>query len=228
MMYDDDARLTTTMDPTGWTTSIAYDNSGRETKAWYRSGLLAHGDEWTYDAAGQPVSLIEKSGLGSTHQRFTYTYDGVGSRTVILDKNGSRTTYTYDAKDRLTQDATTGLNTHTYDYGYDANDNRLTATENGLNTFTYNAFGQLTTSTDGTNLSTYTYDDNGNLTVVAKQGSNPVTMSYDKENRLAVHKDGGTVVSYTYGADGLKRTEVTGSGTTTLVWDGSDYLQGRA
>ena len=90
------------------------------------------------------------------------------------------------------------------------------------------AFGQLTTSTDGTNPTTYTYDDNGNLTVVATKGSNSVTMSYDNENRLAVHKDGATVVSYTYGADGLKRTEVTGGGTTTLVWDGSDYLQGRS
>jgi YD repeat-containing protein len=68
---------------------------------------------------------------------------------------------------------------------------------------------------------------NGNLTVIAEEGSDPVTMSYDRENRLVTHRDGATVVSYTYGADGLKRTEVTGSGTTTLVWDGSDYLQGR-
>ena len=30
------------------------------------------------------------------------------------------------------------------------------------------------------------------------------------------------------GADGRKRTEVTGGGTTTLVWDGSDYLQDRS
>ena len=41
-------------------------------------------------------------------------------------------------------------------------------------------------------------------------------------------KDGSNVVTYTYVADGLKRTEVTGNGTTTLVWDGSDYLQGRS
>ncbi len=49
-------------------------------------------------------------------------------------------------------------------------------------------------------------------------------MVYDKENREVVNKRGGTVVSYTYSGDGLKRSEVTGSGTTTLVWDGSEYV----
>jgi len=47
-------------------------------------------------------------------------------------------TYTYDPKSRLTQDATTGANTHTYDYTYDGNDNRLTSNETGaLATWTY-------------------------------------------------------------------------------------------
>ncbi len=44
------------------------------------------------------------------------------------------------------------------------------------------------------------------------------------------------VVSYTYSGDGLKRSEITLDQTaeeslsvkiTTLVWDGSEYLQGR-
>jgi YD repeat-containing protein len=91
-------------------------------------------------------------------------------------------------------------------------------------TFNYNAFGQLTTSTDGSLVTTYTYDNDGNMTVTALQAANPVTMSYDKENRMTRHQDGATVVSYTYAADGLKRSEVTSGGTTTLVWDGADYL----
>ncbi len=28
--------------------------------------------------------------------------------------------------------------------------------------------------------------------------------------------------------DGLKRSETNGSGRTTLIWDGADYLQGRS
>ena len=53
-------------------------------------------------------------------------------------------------------------------------------------------------------------------------------MSYDKENRLSNHLQGGTSTTYTYSGDGLKRVENVAGSVTTLVWDGSDYLQGRA
>jgi hypothetical protein len=56
------------------------------------------------------------------------------------------------------------------------------------------------------------------------QGANPVTMTYDKENKMKTWRQGTTVLTYTYAADGLKRSEITGTGTTTLVWDGTDYL----
>ncbi|MDI9640041.1 hypothetical protein QM565_30495 [Geitlerinema splendidum] len=54
-------------------------------------------------------------------------------------------------------------------------------------------------------------------------------MSYDYENRVKVHHDvtSGTKTTYTYSGDGLKRSERSGSSITTLVWDGSEYLQGR-
>jgi YD repeat-containing protein len=81
---------------------------------------------------------------------------------------------------------------------------------------------------DGSLRTTYTYDDDGNQTVIALQAADLVTLSYDKENRMARHQDGATVVTYTYAADGLKRSEVAAGGTTTLVWDGTDYLQGRS
>lgn len=45
--------------------------------------------------------------------------------------------------------------------------------------------------------------------------------------RLAVYAQAGLVTSYTYDGDGLKRSENTPSGFTTLIWDGSEYLQGR-
>ena len=174
---------------------------------------------------------FEKNSGGTVLQRFTYTYDAVGNRTVIEDKNGARTTYAYDAKSRLTQDATTGLNTHTYDYSYDSRDNRLTSSETGsVSTFSYNAFGQLTTSVHKVflpEITTYTYDLDGNLTVVADQTTDLVTMAYDDENRMVTHKDGATIVTYTYAGDGLKRTEEDDSGVTTILWDGSEYLQQR-
>ncbi len=172
--------------------------------------------------------MYSSSARGTLLARFTFSYDEVGNRKTIFDSNGASTTYTYDAKNRLTQDATAGTNAHTYNYSYDATNNRLTSNETGVvSTFNYDAASRLTTSTNGTLVTTYTFDANGNQTIVAVQGSSPVTMAYDKENRMTEYNDAGTRTTYTYSGDGLKRSEKDGSGTTTLVWDGSDYLQGR-
>jgi YD repeat-containing protein len=84
----------------------------------------------------------------------------------------------------------------------------------------------------GTRSYTFAYDADGNQVSVSGSplGSQvSVSMVYDKENRLIVHHDlvSGDRVTYTYSGDGLKRSEITSSGRTTLVWDGSEYLQGR-
>ncbi len=148
------------------------------------------------------------------------------NRKTILDLNGTSTTYGYDAKSRLTQDATTGPNTHTYDYSYDLTDNRLTSNETGSAiTWSYDAASRLTTAASGAGPWTFSYSDNGNLTVVLEARKDPVTMAYDMENRLAVHKQMDpsqdppelSVASYTYDGDGLKRRELVDGAATTLI-----------
>lgn len=136
------------------------------------------------------------------------------------------TTYQYDAKNRLIQDATSGLNTHTYNYSYDGCDNRLTCSETGnMATSAFNAAQRLVTTVENTvGTTTYLYDGNGNLVNVASPGSPPITMSYDKENRLAVHQSGASVATYAYSADGLKRMELVDGAATTILWDGTEYL----
>lgn len=54
-----------------------------------------------------------------------------------------------------------------------------------------------------------------------------ITRHDSRGNRLRVHSSGSTVTTCAYQYDGMKRTEATGTSVTTLVWDGSDYLQGR-
>ena len=146
---------------------------------------------------------------------------------------GTANGVSYDEKSRLTQDATTGLSTHTHTYGYsyDLTDNRLTSNETGSAiTWSYDAASRITTAASGAGPWTFSYSDNGNLSVVLEPAVEPVTMSYDMENRLAVHKQpsseflGTTVASYTYDGDGLKRRELVNGAATTLIWDGSDYL----
>ena len=65
-----------------------------------------------------------------------------------------------------------------------------------------------------------------NAAVIDPTGA--TTLTYDKENRLSRHENGGTVSTYSYDGDGLKRAEIVAGAVTTLVWDGSDYLQGRS
>ena len=76
---------------------------------------------------------------------------------------------------------------------------------------------------------TQVFDAKGNVIRVERVSQPPITLSYDKENRETVNSVGGTVVSYTYFGDGLKRSEISGEkpNITTLIWDGSEYLQGR-
>jgi uncharacterized protein RhaS with RHS repeats len=139
-------------------------------------------------------------------------------------------TFTYDALDRLTAMDGSGGGTFARTYSYDAVGNRTFAIDQGSIETTHNLAGEITSMVRlGGNQVTHTYDLNGNITnvqgLLLDVGSALVTMVYDKENREVVNKrGGGTVVSYTYSGDGLQRSEVTGSGTTTLVWDGSEYL----
>jgi YD repeat-containing protein len=181
-------------------------------------------------ADGHPSSyapLREKSGWNSG---FTNTYDEE-NRLIGISASGGVSTYTYDALDRLTKDNTTGTNAHVYDYTFDAASNRTASSETGVNiTWTYDLAGRLVTSLETSNLTTYTYDANGNLTNIQPPASGPAptAMTYDQENRLVRHQVRSVVNTMTYDGDGFKRAEISATGTTTLIWDGSDYLQGRS
>jgi hypothetical protein len=121
-------------------------------------------------------------------------------------------------------------------YAYDAVGNMIENTEGGPRTMEYNLSVQMTASIRYGVRTTQVFDSNGNVIRVERVSLPPITLTYDKENREIENKVGGTIVSYTYSGDGLKRSEIVGDNNsdppslavTTLVWDGSDYLQGRA
>jgi YD repeat-containing protein len=222
--FDADNRIAGAGYEFGQVTTMQYDPGGRLTTQLNLDGSKRR---FTYDAASQVVSIIDEDSSGTPLQRFTFTYDEDGNRKVIVDANGSHTTYTYDAKDRLTQDHTTGTNAHLYNYSYDLNDNRLTENEKGsVTTYVYNAFGQITTSVFDGSISTYTYDDNGNL-VLVNDGTYLTTMAYDKENRMVshIHGKGDAMATYMYDADSLKRIEINDGARVTLLYDGSQLIQ---
>jgi hypothetical protein len=55
-----------------------------------------------------------------------------------------------------------------------------------------------------------------------------VERAYGMENPLTVYDLGTTVATFTHRGNGLKRSGSEGAVTTTLVWGGDDYLQGRS
>ena len=207
----------------GNATSYQYDADDRLTTVIFGEGTTR---VFSYDAAGQTMGIVEQTSAGTMLTSSVYSYDRDGNRTGIQWNTGMLTTYAYDGLDRLTQDVTAGLNTHTYGYSYDGVGNRLTSTETGnLATTTYNAAQQLVTTVENTvGTTTFAYDLNGNLTNVANPDGSLITMIYDKENRLKVHESGSSVATYTYSGDGLKRLELVDGTATTLIWDGADYL----
>ena len=221
--YDADGHTVVFQDPTGSLTTLQYDADGQKTTVIFGEGPRRL---FVYDAAGQTTRIVEQKSAGTELASSTYTYDANGNRTGILWGTGMRTTYQYDGRDRLTEDATSGLNTHTYDYSYDGVDNRLTCTETGnLATSTIDAAQRPVTSVEaGVGTTTFTYDPNGNLTNVVSPDGSLITMSYDKENRLKVHQSGASVATYGYDGGGLKRLELVDGVATTLLWDSIDYL----
>jgi len=77
---------------------------------------------------GQIVSVIS---LASNSLLFlqTLTYDSAGNRVGSQLNNGSISVYSYDGKNRLVADTTTGTNAHTYNYSYDPNGDLLATRE---------------------------------------------------------------------------------------------------
>ena len=52
-------------------------------------------------------------------------------------------------------------------------------------------------------------------------------MSYDKENRMAVFQEDAVTTTYAYDSDGFKKVENVGGSLSTIIWDGTDYVQVR-
>ncbi len=220
--YDLDSRLSLFQDPQANRTTYTWDNAGRMTQMRYGDGLRVG---YGYDAASQILTIQSDNGASTVVTKFTFVYDPNGNRTVVQDLNTAWTTYSYDLRNRLTQDNTSGANAHNYTYSYDGNDNRLTSSETGALTFwTYDAANRMVTAVSGGLTTTYTYSRNGGLTNVLEGAGAAYTMAYDSMLRLYYQVASSSRYTYTYDSDNLKRYEDAPTGRTTLIWDGTNYL----
>ena len=187
-------RLATVTDPDLGVTKYSYDAVGNLIRAELPNGTF---ETRSYDDLGRLLFLENRgtTGVISSH-RFALT--PTGQRASVVEQDGRRSDYTYDALDRLTRERTTDaiLGDRTFDYTYDAVGNRLTRNDSaeGLTQYSYDADDRLLTETLAGELTQYTYDDNGNL-LSRTSATDRVFFDWDFENRLiTVDTDGdGTV-----------------------------------
>jgi RHS repeat-associated protein len=252
--YDAADQLTGRTDRLARQVTFGYDSGGRRTgETWLTSGgavdrritytfdaadqLLAVRDPdatltFTYDSGGRlATARTSGGGTGQPDLTLTYGYDALGKRTSMTDNLASvgRTTYAYDAAQRLTtQTRSTGGTERAWVVtAYDSGGRRTTIrrTTNGAGTsvattFSYDAADRVTTITHrvegGSVLATfaYGYDSGGRLTTETN-AEGLATYTYDDTHQLTgVDRPvGQTDESYGYDLAGNRNT----SGYTTTT-----------
>jgi len=166
---------------------------------------------YSYDLAGQLISLVNSKADGTVNSRFDYTYDNLGRRTEVNTLDGSWS-YEYDLAGQLTGAVFASINpdieSQDLTYIYDAAGNRTQTIVNGVTenystnnlnqyqsagttTYSYDLDGNLTSKTEGGQTWTYSYNDNNRLVEVVDSGNNLTQYEYDAfGNRIATVYNG--------------------------------------
>lgn len=252
--YDAAGNLTTRTDANGHETTYNYDAANRLT-----GKTLPQDRQWTYsyDAAGNKTSIVDANGNstqtagdGTTTFSYdragrlasidysdstpdvTYTYDGVGNRTQMVDGAGTQS-YSYDGVNRLTE-VTRGTDTLAYAYDLAGKLTRRTYPDSTVTDYTYDDDSRLATATSSGQTTTYGYDADGNTTQTTLPSGNGYveTRTYDRAGRLTQlenAKGASTLAGFTYTVDPVGNpTQVVRSGnapgTTTFAYDTRDRL----
>jgi RHS repeat-associated protein len=144
-------------------------------------------------------------------------YDAAGNVLARIDQRGNRTSFAYDALNRLTQttDALNNLTTTVFD----ANDNvAATVDARGNRTsFSYDSLNRLTQTQDAAGgLASVVYDTAGNVLARIDQRGNRTTYSYDADNRLTQTQDAaGGLMSVVYDVAGNVLAQIDQRGNRT-------------
>ena len=248
--YDALNRQVAVTDPLGSATSYGYGAAGNRTSMTDANGVVTR-YEYDRLGRLTAVAENSVSGGGSdgqTNVRTEYTYDAAGNRLSIRDGSGHVTTFAYDALNRLVREA--DALGHETRYVYDAAGNRTLMTDaNGVSTtyvydeanrltailypppetpvaFSYDAAGNRIGMSDGSGQTTWEYNGLNRPTVITSVSGGRVGYSYDGAgNRTSLTYPDGKFVSYAYDP-GNRMTRVTAwdSTITTYAYDAANRL----
>jgi YD repeat-containing protein len=231
-VYDVAGRRWRTIEPGGRIIQFAYDNLDR---------LIAVTENVRDDCATLPSDSVHRPCNVITR----YEYDRAGNRTAIVDANGNRRSFAYDAADQ-TITHTDGLNQVTrweydaggrvlferdprgasYDlsYSYDQLDRQSqlsSAQVSGAITAQYDALGRRTTLGDASGTTSFAYGTLGRITGVSAPQTGSVGYGYNaRGDRTRLTYPDNSVVSYDYLPDGQLWHVL--QGTTPLATYGYD------
>jgi RHS repeat-associated protein/uncharacterized repeat protein (TIGR01451 family) len=220
--YDAAGNLTSVRDANNHTTTFSYDAANQRTSQTLPLGMSATS---SYDPNGNLASATDFNGKTTTHAydvlnqlrqivpdatlaqpSISFTYYPNGQRRTITDASGT-TTYSYDARDRLTSKATPqGTLTYTYDAASNLRTLRTSHTNGASVDYDYDELNQLKTVLDnrlpvGANITTYGYDAVGNLKITTLPNGVQTTATYNTLDRLTLlstAKGATTLASYIY------------------------------
>jgi RHS repeat-associated protein len=192
---------------------------------------------YTYDDASRLENVIDH--LSRTYH---FDWDAAGNRQALVMPNGTRTDYTYDGLNRLTNLSTTGPSGVIFSQAFTLfpTGRRDRIDENGgvVKLYGYDTLDRLTSEDVSSNgalsyTHTWTYDAVGNrkkqvttLGPVAPPSPDlqPGTIDYTLDSRDRLLKEvfsGGLIVNYTWDDNG---NLVTKSGDKTMTWDEENHL----
>ncbi|MEL7405639.1 MAG: RHS repeat-associated core domain-containing protein [Cyanobacteria bacterium J06558_2] len=178
---------------------------------------------YSYDLAGQLVSLVNSQADGTVNSRFDYTYDNLGRRTEVATLDGTWS-YNYDLAGQLTgavfASTNPDLESQDLTYVYDAAGNRTQTIVNGV---TENYGTNNLNQYDSAGTTTYSYDLDGNLTSKT-EGAQTWTYSYDNNNRLVEVVDSdNNLTQYEYDAFGHRTATIYNGQRTEYLIDPFGY-----
>lgn len=198
--------------------NVDYNATGQMTKVEFGNGVVT---TYTYSPTMlRLTNLTTANASGTILQNLSYTYDGVGNITQIIDGvNTASQTFKYDALNRLTKATGAAYGTKTYTYDQIGN---ITSKDSLNYAYGENGAGPhaVTSLSDGT---TMTYDANGNMSTKSKFGE-VVQYYYDAENRLTeVRKNMTLIAQYLYDGDGGRVQKTSYVTTVNSVSSGLSY-----
>ena len=235
--YDAVYNLTSVIDAEKGTYAYVYDDANRPVKLTYPNGWI---EQYTYDAEGNLLKTVDTDPFQLYNKtpkvKYEYTYDAEGNVLTEFQRDSdatenlkSRTAFTYDALNRLT-DSTRRLEVYPYDtlaysYTYDTLGNLLKQsgpTKGEEDSWQYNDLNQMVSKHSCgyeqklTRIYDYgyTYDKRGNLvkeeeicspTTTGPKNITVATYLYDETNRMVQGTNkAGEVSAYTFNGLGVR------------------------